>query len=860
MPRFPFSISGRKKKTASHPPDAEPLSKTPCTHEAMAMNPQEVAEAASSPTLSDNRSSTTTMSSSYYGSEARDMDDMHPVVIAGSENGWGEHLEDATHHRQPLAGTVSVDGSEDRKSLASSFLRKSGSSLTIKSWYDKTKLPLSISQQTSSSAMAIGLPPKAASAGMGNMKSRAAKKPATLALTGFLLDRRQSKRASSAQQEVDDDGVESGMTSPSLPSPAANVAHARPKRHTDEKFCQEAAAEGVRPATGGSDRSPRNTALSELPTLYNRYEKVSIEAVMGPDSLPVVPCQDKTGNGLKARSRSCRESKTYRPFPQCSAPTTPQTARFASSSSPPIEAISTSSRYARKPKASKKTNCVLEFADLNRTSVLMLSSDSEAEYSCVASPAATANTTRSVTKKSSAQRSKCDDDIPPHRPPRPSTSQGVRTGEGHSGQAVKSNKHASFAPSSMYPLPDGSEGANATSRYGFQATSSPSSRRASLMSNFSVNSTLTWQTKSDHGLQETRAGNAVNARRLSDIGPAQARLPLARGMNFDHGVFQRASSARVADQLTPPLSPTSVGLYLHSAPSPADGHGGHSRIVAITRQEEMLLAAIRKKQQSFRSRILANLEEYNADEEGEKQTRHGREESRPHKRRSRSLRFKTTQATTTGSTIDFCFPVPPTTNNESSSSIDEASLKHHPPARRPSKHRRSSRRHSSIEVARRDDTSVRDTAGTMNLHPPTGSRLFEKAIQLSPYEVPVYDMEPKPDLEDIWDWDAALSPVSDHAKDSASRDAGAGAHCCSLPSPSTSLRCAGNFPSCCEVLGEPVPAAEEQDVPRPDSPISPMFFFDDPGNRVVLSKTAARLSAVGPPLFDSGIAGAEEEV
>lgn len=44
---------------------------------------------------------------------------------------------------------------------ASSLRRKRMSSASILSYYDKSKMPLSISQQTSSSAMAKGLPSKA---------------------------------------------------------------------------------------------------------------------------------------------------------------------------------------------------------------------------------------------------------------------------------------------------------------------------------------------------------------------------------------------------------------------------------------------------------------------------------------------------------------------------------------------------------------------------------------------------------------------------------------------------------------------------------------------------------------------------
>ncbi|KAK7942421.1 uncharacterized protein PG986_011534 [Apiospora aurea] len=79
----------------------------------------------------------------------------------------------------------------------------------------------------------------------------------------------------------------------------------------------------------------------------------------------------------------------------------------------------------------------------------------------------------------------------------------------------------------------------------------------------------------------------------------------------------RFSRQRNSDQPTPPLSPTSVDFYIQSPPksidrssvSVADATEAHNaRFMAVTRQEEMLLAALRKKRAIMRENILAEME------------------------------------------------------------------------------------------------------------------------------------------------------------------------------------------------------------------------------------------------------------
>lgn len=266
--RFPFPIPGRRKHVLEAPPVPEPTSKA---HRILGSTPLSIDapppswDDGSSSVTGDDRSATT--ATSYLGphSDAGDLDDAHRVGIAKSDSGWGD---DADQLDSPLR----LDNDSD---AACTALRKSRSSSTLRSWYDKSKLPLSISQQTSS-AMAKG-PPTAASRDAGK------KKPARLDLSSLVPGSRSARKASllavlpDAVREEPVLGPDFMMKSPSVQSSAAPPP----------------AAQRGPPATGAWP--PSNAALSALPTLYDHYEQMCIRGVMRqcsqPEFEPVAPQQ-----------------------------------------------------------------------------------------------------------------------------------------------------------------------------------------------------------------------------------------------------------------------------------------------------------------------------------------------------------------------------------------------------------------------------------------------------------------------------------------------------------------------------------------------------------------------------------------
>ncbi|KND88166.1 hypothetical protein TOPH_07243 [Tolypocladium ophioglossoides CBS 100239] len=880
MARFPFSISGRKKQQpAPRLTVTEPMSKA---HRILGSTPLSIDappnwDDACSSVMSDDRSGTT--ATSYPDSEARGLYDNHPVGIAKSENGWGDDSDVLPH---PLRlNTVDIgDESEVGRTTVSNLLRKSHSSLTIKSWYDKTKLPLAISQQTSSSAMAKG-PPSGKAARLLDVddihsSSKTRRKPSKLDLSSIVTGSRASRKGSLPhKREVDDLllGPDYMKSSPSSLSPITPSTRQVQRRRTRESLHSHA-AETSRPGTSGTNSSnpwpPKNAALSELPSLYVHYEQMSLRQVMRQDSKPDVSLAVPGDRRLStAQSQGRRESKALDWIHTDPIPTTSRAALFAKSlepSSPTNYATSVSSRHTRTSRASRATSRSFRTADLQQTSVLMLSSDSEDDLADGIAPPIT--TTKSPASIPVRRPSNFDDDIPQLDASRPNTSKESTKSERRSSRSIKSSrssKRASFAPSNTYiTIPSASErtktpvvDSRSNTPFGnvSQTTSGSLSRRASFMSNYSGNSAMTWQSKSACSIQEARAITMLTARRPSDLElEEQEAAQLLQRMEFDHSVFHRDSVNSSANQLTPPLSPTSVDFYIRSGHSSIDGPGSHNRLMAVTRQEEMLLAALRQKQTYLRGNILAELEE--GSEEDEEEQQRTKRESRSPKRQSKGNRSsKASQATITDSTFDFGFPAPPTfkSYSDSSSSRNQSSSRQSSGSRRP----------SSAVLVNADSQSLRSDSSLSPALALPKSILREPSCESTAEqlqeEVPAcLDTDPSPDLSDFLDWEDALAIPSDIAPDSTAwpnhqkdRMGRGRSSVRSNPGSYTALQ-----PDTCSSGGRLAGVVEEtsadiekeEDVPRPDSPISPDSFPAVPEKRTTLSNMA-RLSAVGPGLL-----------
>ncbi|KAK1566234.1 uncharacterized protein LY79DRAFT_529166 [Colletotrichum navitas] len=737
-----------------------------------------------------------------------------------------------------------------REFTETSSLTRRGSNSTITSWYDKSKMPLSISQQTSSSAMAKGLPQKAnAVLDMKGKESnhvvssdpKVTKRPSRLDLAPLLsLHKHHSLRSKNESKRESD---ESKMP-PTIPPRA------------ERKLVRRSTLDSIksmtgRPRTGSSSRRGAND-IGTLPNLYEHYEQMSFDHVLGHDG-PLAasdPFLDKAGQIPDQRRNAPRPpirhegtSSVYQihhgVLPEPPKPTGQQ----------PMQAdrdcaSSVSSRYTKTSRASKRTSHSINESDLAEKSVLSLSSDSEDDAF-----------TDSVSKFTGGSRSSDAGSLNPSSSVRSAHSRNASS-VGHGSR--RSTKHASFSqpgeylaipskpPSGQPPVvyPPRMSSLPATT-YRPPAASGRLSRNSANLS--TTNSTGDRPMHPAYGVHETRASSVPP--------PTEFHTQPVRVEQPRRVLSTKSTSARSVDQPTPPMSPTSAKASIASEQPPVDSpSAADARFMAVTRQEEMLLAALRMKRARMRETILA---EY--DEEVRSASPH------LHQRNS-------SQTTIT----EINWPEPPQTlrhqtsaNSASTIRAGSRSSSSRPESTAPdNSHHRSSSRH--IEPGPRSSSKTLSRA--------TGARKMVPVQEAMPAEAkrervllyldrPVGHVssmdfaEPSPDLSDYMDLDNGSETEDEPFGDASffrGRDARHGA---ASKDRGRMLRMGernGHEPSPLRPRGDHAPVKERVratagvdgdavrfgGVPRPDSPVSPE---DAPGftTRRLSTRRAVRLSAVG---------------
>lgn len=276
--------------------------------------------------------------------------------------------------------------------------------------------------------------------------------------------------------------------------------------------------------------------------------------------------------------------------------------------------------------------------DPQQNSVLSLSSDSEEEFPeprPTTSVSAPGNTPRFVNE--------------PIRPASPNDEEHVpRPSATNARRGKPGPKRASFAPNNQY-IPDNNSSVNPvkppaintrTSSLSLNSTSTgaktvtPSDRSTSRLSTRS-NSTTTSVVRFYQSAEGHLMPTVQDAKAISMVPALLSKTTYSP---------RRATSrqSRSSEQPTPPLSPTSMDFYLQSqhtsvvdpdigsirsgmslptinetsrlaspsaARSRASTSSGDGRFMAVTRQEEMLLAALRVKRARMRETIIAEFEE-----------------------------------------------------------------------------------------------------------------------------------------------------------------------------------------------------------------------------------------------------------
>ncbi|PSR82663.1 hypothetical protein BD289DRAFT_483718 [Coniella lustricola] len=553
-----------------------------------------------------------------------------------------------------------------------SSLRRRRSSSTIVSYYDKTKLPLSISQQTSNSAMAKGPPSKILDTLSMEVPRpapappvQAKKKPTKLDLAQLLPHGATSRMAKYAQKSGLVLGPDMLTRSPSVVSSSPAASPFSYEHKPDKKLRKKLTKESLKsPQTSRTDSFPsfspdpaadrlriRASEAGTLHQLYEHYEQTSWRDTLPPDEPVAADSKRPSGTDADLESRGISRQGSRQSITALSSTSSPVVSKPRHHLSPSVSAqgwtpfssyspdadfgtilenprvsvtsstlaspageyaTSVSSRHTRTSKASKRTESFADF-DPNATSVLSLSSDSEDDYP---DPPKTATSVPSVGSRDSMFSA-----TDYRRPSNSSISQdSVRT-------QPKSRYRNSLTPQNPFvAIP---EHAQSTTSAQSGATSQSSSLVPSYATNDSPRPSVSTASSSARSGCRLSQGSAST----TDSAPTHFSRPrplqttdirhVAMLQTQDTASAQRLfapadkahSTQNRESQPRSPLSPASMEFVIRDRPDPNNEHDGpiltlsgadsasEERFMAVTKQEEMLLAAMRAKRALMRESL-----------------------------------------------------------------------------------------------------------------------------------------------------------------------------------------------------------------------------------------------------------------
>ncbi|GAB1315410.1 hypothetical protein MFIFM68171_05620 [Madurella fahalii] len=556
-------------------------------------------------------------------------------------------------NRQTMTGSMVHDMTTDVSSL-----RRRQSSSTITSFYDKSKLPLSISQQTSNSAMAKGLPSKAHALldfdgeFPTEPKALKKKKPSRLDLSSLLQKHKSSKLLYPEPHKEQVLGSDMLTKSPSVMS-VSPAATPPPIPQRADRTQSRSNPHSGRGGPAGSGKQQPTKANIDLYNLYDHYEQRTFADAMDqelhetadyrleqpatdqrPPAYPTPPASNSGTTYLSPfppnPSRMGHTSKQAPTAANLTEATLKGAANLSSPVSTPADCASVSSRHTRTSKASKRTDRSLTDIDLLQNSVLALSSDSEDDYE--------------LSSKGSLAVPPLSDGQPSPTSPRSAASQRAEPQDGSRNKPVK---HTSFAESpQFFPAKDvaaakGPQIGVRSSSLNSKSSTKQAKDLARQTSRLSIGTTSTDRTVSrvssqSSGRQRATVTKKTSRSKLSD----KLAEPSMIKTEFDFPappLHRSQQPVSRASEQSPPLSPSSLDLALQShrlstghdtgsirsstslgsaimagrrgSATSSINDGSSGRFMAVTRQEEMLLAALRLKRARMREDIIAEFEE-----------------------------------------------------------------------------------------------------------------------------------------------------------------------------------------------------------------------------------------------------------
>ncbi|KAI1480943.1 hypothetical protein F4774DRAFT_65393 [Daldinia eschscholtzii] len=816
-------------------------------------------------------------------------------------------------------------------------------SSTVHSHYESDKMPLSISQQTSNSAMAKGLPTKANAlldidGALYGKVQQPKRKPSKLDFAKLRLRTRREHHA-------DSNGVgpvlgnNYVMKSPSVMSHASHSAVSLTRSPT---------------SPGGSEKTPKPDLIthsqpletltrpsrakvisnaSTLHQLYDHYEQMSFrtsEALQEEDEEEEIGGKghlnqehllprtyEPTVSDVSHEDMISREDMIT-PLPnsslrdpnsrwnhsrntsQASKVTamrseTPSTLQIRPSSRNDY-AASVSSRHTRTSKATPSIMSTMD-SDRQQTSVLSLTdSESEEGETTYSGPGSSLrsydNSFRDDSSVASSQRQRSTSRLSisshstnpkgasyaqlndyltiPHASPKTKTTRSPSTNTLHS-----TNSSLSTATRVSLPI--------------HHQEPQPQAARGSVSTVNTLGSVLspTYSNHTHYSVQEARAvaftPYASTAEAALSVSMDQMPISLNHAVS-QQGRQRGSQNSHTSDQPTPPLSPTSVEFYRKSPDSSRRestvskaSESQNGRMMAVTKQEEMLLAALRKKRARMRENIIAELEEgrnspggtslESVDDLEQLASAHLKDAERQAAKEVREARARAKQPNN--------FPMRSTSLvGRGGRSSSNGRIRNHSSGPR---RMEASPSASYREPLERAPSRMRASPGPESR--PTGKSRHERVLLYLDRPIDSIDVideaEPSPDLSEFMDDDLEF-PISERRSRTRSKlgNGSYGSPYSGRPRPdsspmspkSTSIK---NLPKGSPPINEDIDAdsidfddfpmvggrpklstlkpVPEKGIPRPDSPVSPADGFLAPSTlgHKKGKKSAVRLSAVG---------------
>ncbi|KAI2470235.1 hypothetical protein F4781DRAFT_187075 [Annulohypoxylon bovei var. microspora] len=588
-------------------------------------------------------------------------------VLAGTNYGrtlWEEESE-ALPRRLRSANGPFGRGLKTKKSAATlgarsreatiddSNSRRPQSSSTVYSHYEPAKMPLSISQQTSNSAMAKGLPSKAGAlldidGALHGQVSQVPqkKKPSKLDFSRLRLRSRK------------DHNQDSNIVGPVLgnsyvtrsPSVMSHMSHPLSPDEKTPRPDMKIQAHTVAQISERPGRYKGANDASTLTQLYDHYEQMSFrhaEDLKEEDEEDEELILEKTLSNqqrllprtYEPESPSVSREDMITPLPnnarwthsrntsQSSKLTatragTPSTLQIRPTSRNDYPA-SVSSRHTRTSKATPSIMSTLD-SERQQQSVLSLSDSESDEDTAYSGPGSSLpsyeNSFRDDASVSSSQRQRSTSrlSISSHST-NPKGASYAQLNDFLTIPQASPKAKVGRSPSTNTVYSTNSSKSTAT-RASIPSHPSQQEHRGSVSTTGTGGSMLspTFSIPPNYNVQEAKA---ITFTPLASTADAASSVSVDRiSNNLDHIVSRQtgrvSQNSHASDQPTPPLSPSSVDYHRKSPesvrqePTASKASESHNaRLMAVTRQEEMLLAALRKKRARMRENIIAEIKE-----------------------------------------------------------------------------------------------------------------------------------------------------------------------------------------------------------------------------------------------------------